>query len=134
MKIRNTEDVAQYPETYDFLSEEQQSIIVRYMNAVQQQAERYYDLHLQYEVETYKHNLYWRLYNQTRSELTGAKSAYATTGVRVEYNWPGHYHEWILATRADAQAYLDAPDDPYPPYNNDQGLINPLLLSYDEIF
>ena len=138
MKIRNTEDVLQYPETYEFLSEEQQTIIVNYMNAVQDLAHRYYETHLEYEADTHKHELYLKLYNQTMSELTGAKSAYATTGVHVEYNWPGHYHKWILATRADAQAYLDAADDPYPiedtEEEEEQSLINPMLLSYEQIF
>ena len=53
MKIRNTEDVLQYPETYEFLSEEQQTIIVNYMNAVQDLAHRYYETHLEYEADKY---------------------------------------------------------------------------------
>ena len=134
MKIRNTEDVLEYPESYDFLTEEQQNIIVNYMNAIQDLAQRYYDTHLEYNKDEYKHAMYLKLYNQTMSELTGAKSAYTTSGVRVEYNWPGHYHKWILATRADAQAYLDAADHPYPPVAEAEGdLISP-LLSYEQVY
>ena len=62
MKIRNTEDVLQYPEAYEFLTEEQQTIIVNYMNAIQDLAQRYYDTHLEYDDDTYKHNMYLKLY------------------------------------------------------------------------
>lgn len=139
MKIKNTEDVLRYPESYDFLNEEQQIIIVNYMNAVQDLANRYYEKHFEYDFENdeeaYKYAMYQRLYTQTMSELTGAKSAYATAGIHVEYNWPTHYHKWILATRADAQAYLDAADDPYPiEEDSEQELINPMLLSYEQVF
>lgn len=134
MKIRNTEDVLRYPESYDFLTEEQQLVIVNYMNAVQDLAQRYYDTHLEYEIDEYKHGMYLKLYNQTMSELTGAKSAYTTSGIYVEYNWPNHYHKWILATREDAQAYLDAADHPYPPECEAEGdLISP-LLSYEQVY
>lgn len=137
MKIRNTEDVLQYPETYDFLTEEQQEIIVNYMNAVQDLANRYYETHLDNESDDYKHNIYLKLYNQTMSELTGAKSAYATAGIHVEYNWPGHYHKWILATQTEAQEYLDAADDPYPENcgeEEEEVFISPMLLSYEQVF
>lgn len=133
MKIRNTEDVLQYPETYD-LTEEQSVIITNYMNAVQDLAQRYYDKHLEFEEDESTHNRYLNLYRQTMSELTGAKSAYSTVGIYVEYNWPEHYHKWIIATRADAQAYLDAADDPYPIRPDDgteEAQISP-LLSYGD--
>ena len=85
MKIRNTEDVLQYPETYD-LTEEQTVVITNYMNAVQDLAQRYYDKHLTFEGDKPIHNRYLNLYRQTMSELTGAKSAYSTVGIHVEYN------------------------------------------------
>lgn len=133
MKIRNTEDVLMYPENYDFLSQEQQNVIVSYMNAVQSLAHRYYEKHI-HEENTPTHERYLKLYNQTMSELTGAKSAYVTVGIRVEYNWPGHYRKWILATQADAQAYLDAADDPYPECSYEdpeEAQISPLLSFND---
>ena len=137
MKIRNTEDVLEYPEDYNYLTEEQKIIIVNYLNAVQDLADRYYEKHLQDE-DTAEHERYLKLYNQTMSELTGAKSAYTTMGVRVEYNWPGHYHKWILATRADAQNYLDHADDPYPDCNDAEQDVENIapsngLLSYTDV-
>lgn len=39
------------------------------------------------------------------TQLRGAQSILRSMGVFVEYNWPGHEHEYFLATAADAERY-----------------------------
>lgn len=116
MKINNTEDIMEYPENYDNWTEEQKDVIIKYMNAVQHLCDEYYQKHLNSESlnNTQEHQEYLSLYRHTLTSLTGSKNAYATLGLKVEYNWPNHKHEWFLATRQDAEEFLNAPDDPYP--------------------
>ena len=70
MKINNVNQIAEYPENYDFIPELTQDKILLYMNKAQLNAERYYLLHIQ---EPDKKEAYLKLYNHEMDILAGAK-------------------------------------------------------------
>lgn len=102
MKITNVNQVAEYPENYDFIPELMQDKILLYMNKAQLNAERYYLLHIQ---EQDKKEAYLKLYNHEMDILSGAKNILSIMGIKAEYDWCGN-REWILATREDAENEL----------------------------
>lgn len=102
MKITNVNQIAEYPENYDFIPELMQDKILLYMNKAQLNAEHYYLLHIQ---EPDKKEVYLKLYNHEMDILSGAKNVLSIMGIKAEYNWCGN-REWILATRKDAENEL----------------------------
>ena len=103
MKINNVNQIAEYPENYNFIPELTQDKILLYMNKAQLNAERYYLLHIQ---EPDKKEAYLKLYNHEMDILAGAKNVLSIMGIKVEYNWCGN-REWILATKKDAEDELN---------------------------
>ena len=115
MKINNVNQIAEYPENYDFIPKLTQDKILLYMNKAQLNAERYYLLHIQ---EPDKKEAYLKLYNHEMDILAGAKNVLSIMGIKVEYNWYeigssdflyawcGN-REWILATKKDAEDELN---------------------------
>jgi len=96
----NVQDIDSYPENYDNVPQEIQTIIISYMNGMQQLAKRYYQKFID------KNDLaQYNLYAHTLTSLSGSKNAYASLGIMTEYNWKGHPGEWFLATREDAEQY-----------------------------
>lgn len=116
MKIRNYNDVMEYPVNYSFLKEETKKTILKYFKEQEELKEFYYKKHILKE----QHKLteeealkdYLRLYQHQMTLLAGGKNVLSILGIKVEYNWPNHKHEWILATQDDALAYLEATDKP----------------------
>ena len=106
MKPINIQDTDKYPENYNNLSIDTQNKIINYMNGMQALAERYYN---KYFLDSEEKSL--KLYQHTLTSLTGAKNAYATMNIMVEYDWPGHKGIWFLANKEDAQNYINAEDD-----------------------
>ena len=53
-------------------------------------ANRYYREYQDNIEEHVESGAYIRQYNHTITGLTGAKNAYATLGIKVEYNWPNN--------------------------------------------
>lgn len=105
MKPINTQDTNKYPDNYDNLISLEKEKILNYMNGMQSLADRYYQ---KYFKDSYYKNL--KMYQHTLTGLTGAKNAYATLGIMVE-NW-GENGEWILATKQDAENYINKQDNP----------------------
>ena len=106
MKPVNIQDIEKYPISYsDFITFESEKVL-NYMNGMQSLADRYYLKYFKDEED----NKNLRLYQHTLTGLTGAKNAYATLGIMVE-NW-GENGEWILATRQDAENYINEQDTP----------------------
>ena len=112
MKINNINFVSQYPENYDFLTQEEKDTILNYMNGTQNLAERYYERHNHEDTE--ENNKWIRMFNHVMTLQTGAKNAFSILGIKVEYNWPTQYHKWILATKEDYDKWLQAKVHPYP--------------------
>ena len=105
MKPINVQDVDKYPDNYGSLISLEREKILNYMNGMQNLADRYYQ---KYFKDSDDKSL--KLYQHTLTGLTGAKNAYATLGIMVE-NW-GENGEWILATKQDAENYINKQDNP----------------------
>ena len=104
MKPINIQDIEKYPENYLNINENNKVKILYYMRGMQDLANHYYE---KYFKEAEDKDL--RLYQHTLTGLTGAKNAYATLGIMVE-KW-GKNGEWILATKQDAENYVNEEDD-----------------------
>lgn len=116
MRINNLQQVDDYPENYDNITDEQKNIIINFMNAMQDLANRYYKEYFDSEILNKENNNdrkehLLKLYQQTVDTLTGAKNAYRTLGFMVEYNWPQKKGKWILATKKDAAYYEEHKND-----------------------
>lgn len=107
MKVININAAKEYPENYDFLTEQQQEAIETYFNDKQELANQYYEKHIMLQ-ETRED--YLKLYDHTEDILTGGKTALAVLGIKVEYNWK-HDSMWHLTTRAEWQEYNGLSDD-----------------------
>jgi len=107
-RVINTQDIEKYPDNYSWLEQEQQTKILGYMNGMQALAQRYFD---RYSENVEENKRYLNLYQHTLTGLTGAKNAYVTLGIMVEFDFPRAKNEWILATKEDAQAYIDYQGD-----------------------
>jgi len=105
LKPINVQDVDKYPDNYGSLISLEREKILNYMNGMQNLADRYYQ---KYFKDSDDKSL--KLYQHTLTGLTGAKNAYATLGIMVE-NW-GENGEWILATKQDAENYINKQDNP----------------------
>lgn len=142
-KVINVQDVDLYPENYDWLTPDQKTVIISYMNGVQDLADRYYDnywteLNATFDLsEAEKRNKdinkYLRLYNHTTTSLTGSKNAYATLNIMCEYDWPGHAQRWFLATKEDAQNYNEFQETEVEENIDDILNGSSSLLSYGEV-
>ena len=83
-KVINVQDIDLYPDDYDWLNSDQKTIIISYLNGVQDLANRYYNNYLEELNATFdpnykeEHNKdiekYLRLYNHTNTSLTGSSS------------------------------------------------------------
>lgn len=139
-KVINVQDIDLYPENYNWLDQDQQLVIISYLNGVQDLANRYYNNYLQELEKTFdsteKHEKdverYLRLYNHTVTSLTGSKNAYATLKIMCEYDWPGHSQKWFLATKQDAQNYNEFQESEVED-NIDDILDRSSLLTYGEV-
>ncbi len=134
-RVINVQEVESYPGNYDWLSDQEKSIIVNYLNGVQNLANRYYNQYLDELAKKANNNKdadvekYLRLYNHTITSLTGSKNAYATLGIMVEYDWPNYRGMWILATREMAENYnTDQEVEPESPTTNQN-----ILLDYGDV-
>ena len=93
-----------YPDNYDFITNDQQESVLSWFNtakdiersiisaSVKSKSER--------ELKVFSENR-----ERYETQLRGAQSILRTMGVFVEYNWPGHEHEYFLATSTDAERY-----------------------------
>ena len=98
----NIQSTDLYPPDYEWLTPEEKEKILSYMNGMQALANRYYQTYMDNIEECEELGTYIKQYNHTVTSLTGSKNAYATLDIMVEYDWPGHRGEWILATYDDA--------------------------------
>ena len=143
MTVKNIDPIESYPENYDSLGEQYQERIVTLMNARQKVADEFWRIcNDSYEnieeLDEYKYifttllnkSLNERLmaYNAATNFLTGMKIAYASLGIKVEYNWPNHKNEWFLATREDAENYENAPEE-----SDEEPINQNTLLSYGDV-
>lgn len=133
MKIRNNEDVEIYPENYDNIPTQWQQVILDYLNDSQELAETYYKKHYENKADKETKEKYLNLYQHQMDLQCGAKNILSVLGIHAEYNWPDHYHEWILATKEDAQKFLDAADDPYPQCKTTEEKDDSELIEYPDI-
>ncbi len=143
MTIKNIDPIESYPENYDSLGEEYQEKIITLMNVRQKVADEFWRIcNDSYEdieeLDEYKY-VFTRLLNKSLNErlmaynaavnfLTGMKIAYASLGIKVEYNWPNHKNEWFLATREDAENYENAVEE-----SNEEPINQNVLLSYGDV-
>lgn len=143
MTVKNIDPIESYPENYDSLGEQYQEKIITLMNARQKVADEFWRIcNDSYEnieeLDEYKYifttlldkSLNERLmaYNAAVNFLTGMKIAYASLGIKVEYNWPNHKNEWFLATREDAENYENAPEE-----SDEEPINQNVLLSYGDV-
>ena len=142
-KVINVQDIDLYPDNYDWLNSDQKTIIISYLNGVQDLANRYYNNYLEELNATFdpnykeEHNKdiekYLRLYNHTITSLTGSKNAYATLKIMCEYDWPEHSQRWFLATKEDAQNYNDFKETEVEDNIDDILNNSSMLLQYGDI-
>lgn len=139
MKIENLDAIETYPTNYDNIDKKTRDIIVEYLNDQQALAELYYKHHIEYEQHEYNHDdnelpRYLRLYQHQMTLICGGKNLLSVLGINAEYNWPGHPHEWFLATRADAQAYAELPVDYTPDDLRTENILHTNgLISFEDI-
>ena len=107
-KVINIQNIEKYPDDYSWLGQEEQTKILGYMNGMQALAQRYFN---RYSENVQDNKRFLSLYQHTLTGLTGAKNAYATLGIMVEFDFPRAKNKWILATKEDAQAYIDYQGD-----------------------
>lgn len=143
MTVKNIDPIENYPENYNSLGEEYQEKIITLMNVRQKVADEFWRIcNDSYEdieeLDEYKYT-FTRLLNKSLNErlmaynaavnfLTGMKIAYASLGIKVEYNWPNHKNEWFLATREDAENYENAPEE-----SDEEPVNQNVLLSYGDV-
>lgn len=129
MSVINVQELEQYPENYDWLSDDDKNVVLGYMNGMQALANRYYKTYIDNIEEHINTGKYIRQYNHTVTSLTGSKNAYATLGIMVEYDWPNYRGMWILATREMAENYnTDQEVEPESPTTNQN-----ILLDYGDV-
>lgn len=143
MTVKNIDPIESYPENYDSLGEQYQEKIITLMNVRQKVADEFWRIcNDSYEnieeLDEYKYtfttlldkSLNERLmaYNAAVNFLTGMRIAYASLGIKVEYNWPNHKNEWFLATREDAENYENAPEE-----SDEEPINQNTLLSYGDV-
>lgn len=108
MTIDNINLIDQYPENYDDWDAIKIQYATDYMNEAQALSEAYYNKHEEFEGEDEEQHLeYLGLFQHSLTSLAGSKNAYATLGIMMEYNWPGHERVWFPATRGDAETYAE---------------------------
>lgn len=145
MTVKNIDPIESYPENYDSLGEQYQERIITLMNVRQKVADEFWricndsyeDIEIE-ELDEYKYTFTTLLnkslnekltaYNAAVNFLTGMKIAFASLGIKVEYNWPNHKDEWFLATREDAENYENAVEEP-----EDSPAPQNVLLHYGDV-
>lgn len=146
--MKNINNIDDYPTDYNWLPIEDQQKILKIMNTRQKLADQYwqickdsyiesesYDVNLDeymYTISTImdkdiNEKLY--LYNAAINFISGARIAYASLGIMVEYNWPNHKGEWFLATASDASAYENSQEEE----EIDQPVLQNILLHYGDV-
>lgn len=100
MKIGNINKREEYPADYDDLAADKKEIILHFFAEQQEKANDYYEKHIGVEDDE-EHARLLSLYNHQLDVIIGAKLILALLGVKMEYNWPGHEGEWIMATASD---------------------------------
>lgn len=145
--MRNINNISDYPSNYEWLETEKQNKILELMNTRQKVADEYWNLckNIYEDKDCLELNDYktiftvsidkdieekLRIYNNMINFISGARIAYATLGIMLEYNWPNHKNEWILATIEDAEAYLNAPEVEGA---SSEPITNKLLLGYGDV-
>lgn len=93
-----------YPTNYDFLSEEKQKRIIKYMNSLSES----YNTALEFtKTLNGVPELYRRYSEGVRNidkQIRDIRFAYSLAGIYLEYNWPGH-DGWFLVTQEDIDYY-----------------------------
>jgi len=93
-----------YPDNYDYLTKEKQASVLSWFNTTKDIERSIIGSSTKSKSEDEL-----KVFSDTReryeAKLRGAQSILRTMGVFVEYNWPGHEHEYFLATAADAVRY-----------------------------
>ena len=145
MTIKNIDPIESYPENYDSLGNEYKEKIITLMNIRQKVADEYwrickdsYEDIEDEELDEYKYTFTTLLdkelnerlaaYNAAINFLSGMRIAYASLGIKVEYNWPNHKDEWFLATREDAENYENAEET-----QEDPPVTQNVLLHYGDV-
>lgn len=95
-----------YPEKYA-LTKEQQESVLSWFNTTKS-IERSVLKHAVDAKSEDEVKIYSNLREKYETRLKAAQSILRSMGVFVEYNWPGHEHEYVLATKADAEDYEKA--------------------------
>lgn len=97
MKIDNINNVDEYPDNYDNLTDEMKTKILNYFNDQQALADTYYQKHI---IQSEMRTEYLKLYDHVMDLLCGGKNILSVMGIKVEFDWRKP-HEWILATKED---------------------------------
>jgi hypothetical protein len=123
-----------YPEDYDWISEDNQKTILKYFNNLQERADKYDNAHLLATDEETQNN-YLELYNSVQDTLIGAKNILNMFNVYVEFGFPykdaeGNVvfpNDWDLITKERADLYNEVEHEcnhetstlswPFPGYN-----------------
>ena len=146
--MRNINSIDEYPSDYFWLTQEEQEKILKFMNTRQKIADQYWqickDAYDEFgsdvELDEYKYTFITLIdkdinekllaYNVAINFLSGARIAYATLGIMLEYNWPNHKNEWFLATAEDATNYENSIDEPI---EEDLPTTQNVLLHYGDV-
>ena len=100
MKIGNINKREEYPDNYDKMQDAYKNAILDFFADQQKRANDYYEEHITAETAEERSKLLG-LYNHQLDVMIGAKLVLACIGIKMEYNWPGHKGEWIMATAND---------------------------------
>lgn len=101
-------DETEYPQSYDWLTPEQQKAVLDHINALDD-----YTKELSRALKSddeHSDTLEW-MWRDAQVKLNEAIDAYAAIGIKVEFGWIGHRSEYFLATYVDAFREQDYYDD-----------------------
>lgn len=93
-----------YPEHYNYLTKDQQESVLSWFNTTKDIERSIISTSVKSKSER-ELKAFFENRERYETQLRGAQSILRTMGVFVEYNWPGHEHEYFLATSADAERY-----------------------------
>lgn len=105
-------DENDYPQNYDWLSQEKQQTIIDLMNEQHKSRMDTFRLARSKSPVAKKHREFIeRMWRQKCERKNGMMDAFEALGLKVEYDWVGHRGTYFLATYDDALAQQDYYDE-----------------------
>ena len=97
----------EYPQNYDWLSQQQQDAILDYITDGAEYAQHWWRMYCEHKNED-DADIYKKIWKEVEDELDAISHFLdVVLWIKVEYNWCGHRNEYFLAAYNDAVAEND---------------------------